>query len=80
MNADERAKPTTAHPGVTGVREVCPEGGRGIVRTPLPLAARVKQRPSVIALRFAERTDGEGGTAGAGGRRAPGTGEPVRTS
>ncbi|MFE6871311.1 class I SAM-dependent methyltransferase [Kitasatospora sp. NPDC057692] len=55
MDADERAKLATAHPGVVDVREVYPEGGRGIVRALLPAAARVKGRPSVIALRFAER-------------------------
>ncbi|MFJ9695606.1 class I SAM-dependent methyltransferase [Kitasatospora sp. NPDC101183] len=54
MDADERGKLATADPAVTGVREVYPEGGRGAVRALLPLARRVKQRPSVVALRFAE--------------------------
>ncbi|WP_199823371.1 class I SAM-dependent methyltransferase [Streptomyces sp. NRRL WC-3742] len=54
MDADERGKLATAHPGVTGVREVYPEGGRGPVRALLPLARRVHRRPSVVALRFAE--------------------------
>lgn len=54
MDADERGKLTTAHPGVTGVREVYPEGGRGPLRALLPLARFVNQRPSVVALRFAQ--------------------------
>ncbi|WP_030238933.1 class I SAM-dependent methyltransferase [Streptomyces sp. NRRL S-350] len=53
MDADERGKLATAHPAVTDVREVYPEGGRGPVRALLPLARRVRQRPSVVALRFA---------------------------
>ncbi|MEV6977138.1 class I SAM-dependent methyltransferase [Kitasatospora sp. NPDC093806] len=52
MNADERDKLATAHPAVTDIREVYPEGGRGLLRTLLPLAACVKARPSVVALRF----------------------------
>ncbi|MFE4518411.1 class I SAM-dependent methyltransferase [Kitasatospora sp. NPDC056783] len=54
MDADERDKLATAHPAVTDVREVYPEGGRGPLRALLPLARRIKQRPSVVALRFAE--------------------------
>ncbi len=54
MDADEHGKLATAHPAVTDVREVYPEGGRGAVRALLPLARRVKRRPSVVALRFAE--------------------------
>ncbi|MQS10936.1 class I SAM-dependent methyltransferase [Streptomyces kaniharaensis] len=53
MNADEHGKLATAHPAVTGVREVYPEGGRGLVRVLLPLVARLNARPSVVALRFA---------------------------
>ncbi|MGW2374933.1 MULTISPECIES: class I SAM-dependent methyltransferase [Kitasatospora] len=54
MDADELGKLAGAHPAVTGVREVYPEGGRGLVRVVLPLARWIKQRPSVVALRFAQ--------------------------
>ncbi|KJS63732.1 class I SAM-dependent methyltransferase [Streptomyces rubellomurinus] len=54
MDADQRGQLATAHPAVTEVREVYPEGGRGLVRALLPFARRVKQRPSVVALGFAE--------------------------
>ncbi|MFF3005565.1 class I SAM-dependent methyltransferase [Kitasatospora sp. NPDC057940] len=53
MDADERRKLATAHPAVTDVREVYPEGGRGLLRALLPLVRRVNARPSVVALRFA---------------------------
>ncbi|MFE2410018.1 class I SAM-dependent methyltransferase [Kitasatospora sp. NPDC059408] len=68
MDAGERGKLATAHPAVTDVREVYPEGGRGIVRALLPLAARVNGRPSVVALRFAkkrESAEGSGTSAAA---------------
>jgi O-methyltransferase involved in polyketide biosynthesis len=54
MDADELGKLADAHPAVTGVREVYPEGGRGLVRALLPFARWIKRRPSVVALRFAE--------------------------
>ncbi|MFD9692181.1 class I SAM-dependent methyltransferase [Kitasatospora sp. NPDC059088] len=54
MDADELGKLAQAHPAVTGVREVYPEGGRGLLRAVLPLARVIKQRPSVVALRFTE--------------------------
>ncbi|MEU6236163.1 class I SAM-dependent methyltransferase [Kitasatospora sp. NPDC047058] len=60
MDADERSKLATAHPAVTDIREVYPEGGRGLVRALLPLAAPVRGRPSVVALRFAERAQRAG--------------------
>ncbi|MFF7990911.1 class I SAM-dependent methyltransferase [Kitasatospora xanthocidica] len=61
MDADERDKLATAHPAVTDLREVYPEGGREPLRTLLPLARRVRRRPSVIAMRFAAtRSTGSG--------------------
>ncbi|MER7844991.1 class I SAM-dependent methyltransferase [Kitasatospora sp. NPDC096077] len=52
MDADELGKLAGAHPAVTGIREVYPEGGRGLLRVLLPVVRRMKQRPSVAALRF----------------------------
>ncbi|MBD0695321.1 class I SAM-dependent methyltransferase [Streptomyces sp. CBMA123] len=54
MDADELGKLAQAHPAVTDVREVYPEGGRGLLRALLPAARRIKQRPSVVALRFTQ--------------------------
>ncbi|MFE6051561.1 class I SAM-dependent methyltransferase [Kitasatospora sp. NPDC056446] len=54
MDADERGKLAAAHPAVTDVREVYPEGGREPLRTLLPLVRPVRRRPSVVALRFAD--------------------------
>lgn len=53
MDADEKDKLATAHPGVAAVREVHPEGARGLLRFLLPLAAHTARRPSVVALTFA---------------------------
>ncbi|MER7752529.1 class I SAM-dependent methyltransferase [Kitasatospora sp. NPDC097643] len=67
MDADERGKLATAHPSVTDVREVYPEGGRGLVGALLPLARPLRRRPSVVALRFTESGrsfDPTGTTAG----------------
>ncbi|MBO1416281.1 class I SAM-dependent methyltransferase [Streptomyces sp. FH025] len=68
MDADERGKLAGAHPAITGVREVYPEGARGLLRALLPVARRIKQRPSVVALRFAEawRNPGRPGTMARG--------------
>ncbi|MGW7445402.1 class I SAM-dependent methyltransferase [Kitasatospora sp. NPDC054795] len=54
MDADECGLLATAHPGVVDVREVYPQGGRPPLSALLPLARWIKQRPSVVALRFAE--------------------------
>ncbi|MFG2905444.1 class I SAM-dependent methyltransferase [Kitasatospora sp. NPDC048286] len=54
MDADECDRLASAHPRVTDVREVYPEGGRRPLSALLPLVRWIKQRPSVVALRFAE--------------------------
>ncbi len=59
MDAGERARLRTVSPAVTGVRDVRPVGGRGLVGALLPLALTVPplatRRPSVTVLEFAER-------------------------
>ncbi|GAA2275903.1 MULTISPECIES: class I SAM-dependent methyltransferase [Kitasatospora] len=62
MDADERDKLATAHPGVVEVRDVLPLAGRGLLGRLIPAAARLpligSRRPSVVALRFADRARG----------------------
>jgi len=59
MDADERDKLATAHPGVTEIRDVRPHGGPGLFGAAVDLAVRLPvlaaRRPSVVALRFADR-------------------------
>ncbi|MFD7984420.1 class I SAM-dependent methyltransferase [Kitasatospora indigofera] len=59
MDAAERQKLRTAHPAVAEVRDVYPSGGRGLLGALLPAGAWLPvvsaKRPSVVALRFADR-------------------------
>ncbi|GAA0671181.1 class I SAM-dependent methyltransferase [Kitasatospora atroaurantiaca] len=59
MDAAERDKLATAHPGVAEIRDVLPVGGRGVVGALLPYLARLPvvsaRRPSVVAVRFSDR-------------------------
>lgn len=59
MDAAERGKLATAHPAIAEIRDVLPVGGRGVTGALLRSAARLPlvaaKRPSVVALRFADR-------------------------
>ncbi|MER8185190.1 class I SAM-dependent methyltransferase [Kitasatospora sp. NPDC094015] len=59
MDAGERAKLATAHPGVVEIRDVRPIGGPGLLGAVVDTAVRLpvvsRYRPSVVALRFAGR-------------------------
>ncbi len=60
MDAAERPKLRTAHPGVAGVRDVLPQAGRGVLGALLPylqaLPVIAAKRPSVTVLDFATTT------------------------
>ncbi|MFC8451014.1 class I SAM-dependent methyltransferase [Kitasatospora sp. NPDC057223] len=61
MDAGERAKLRTASAAVTGVRDVRPVGGRGLLGALLPFALTVPplstRRPSVTVLDFTDRPE-----------------------